>query len=201
MCERVCAYKRMCVTSTVDNVRVCTACLCPLCKTGRLGHINVYFTCVCVRVCACGCMWRLLSCLSLSVGVVYCWCMACVRAGVSDARCRAKNLTHTFPVVDLWFLSDFRIWSLSRVCQPIPRPTGRLFCVLWGFRPSFPSVFSIKHGRLSSCRKRVRMRISFIPVDPVVVVTSCMSEPQNRSVKCYPCYLWSLYVKEKNANL
>lgn len=60
---------------------------------------------VCVR--ACRCMWRLLSCLSLSVGVVYCWCMACVRAGVSDARCRAKNHDTYFssgrPVIPLWF--------------------------------------------------------------------------------------------------
>lgn len=75
-CVSVCAYKRMCVTSTVDNVCVCTACLCPLCKTGRLSHINVSILPVCVCLCV-----RTRVCVALAqLSVSECSCDVLVHA-------------------------------------------------------------------------------------------------------------------------
>lgn len=51
-CTCVCVCVSVCVTSTVDNVFVCIACLCPLCETGsfwRLGPPGVFSFTVCVR--------------------------------------------------------------------------------------------------------------------------------------------------------
>lgn len=54
-CVSVRACQRMCVTSAVDNVRVRTACLRPLCETPdvSVASMSVLPACVCVRLRAC----------------------------------------------------------------------------------------------------------------------------------------------------
>lgn len=51
-CVRVCM--RVCVTSTVDNLYVCIACLCPLCETGSFWRPLMFLlSCVCERMNVC----------------------------------------------------------------------------------------------------------------------------------------------------
>lgn len=122
----------VCVTSTVDNVYVCIACLCPLCETGCFWRVSPHgvFLLSCVGVCMvtlapvvclhdsrysygvllCADAWPVWESMSVSVWYenVFVVKLLASTVGVSDAQLAstgdvAQSTRCTFPVVDIWY--------------------------------------------------------------------------------------------------